>query len=132
MAHIIEHDDKKKITYLVYLSEINLDQRIGIVTELCNMLRDNGSQKILIDARRLQCSMTPVEQGIWGNFVGGLEELKNAWVAVVYAEDAEINSLSIQQAAKAGHKVIKFTDIQDAENWLMSQSIEQLNVDSAE
>lgn len=132
MAHIIEHDDKKKITYLVYLSEINLDQRIGIVTELCNMLRDNGSQKILIDARRLQCSMTPVEQGIWGNFVCGLEELKNAWVAVVYSEDAEINSLSIQQAAKAGHKVIKFTDIQDAENWLMSQSIEQLDVDSAE
>lgn len=122
MAHLFEYDDKIKVTKLVYLSEITLDQRISIVTELCELIRRNGSQKILIDAQRLETSMSPVEQEIWGNFVCNLEEIKTAWVAVVYKESREINTTSIEQSIKAGHKVKKFYHCDEAKDWLVAQS----------
>lgn len=117
MTYKVQKDDSN-IIIVVYTGEVNLLQRKLAVDEVCDLIVEPESVRLLIDLRKAVNTMSTDEQESFGKYLASRKELKKAKVATVRDPELHSNLVIEAFAFTEGYQVVDFNKKDEAIKWL--------------
>lgn len=117
------HQDEANIIKVVFTDEVDFKQRKDAVDEVCKLVGEDESIKLLIDLTRFINKMSLEEQERFGHYLANAKGLMNAKVASVTSFSQPSNVVVEAVAYTQGYQVVNFNSFPDAKAWLQGEFI---------
>lgn len=121
MPYFIQADSSWGLITVSYKEKVDLAQRISATKDVCRLIENWNSVRILVDVRAIQMEMTLEEQEQFGRYIATRDELEKAKVAVLHKSDYNPNVIIDTFAYLNGYNVVAFTDDSEAQDWLRDE-----------
>ena len=113
----IQKDDSNILT-VTYTGVVNLHERKMAVNSLCELIGPSDPVRLLVDIRGIVDTLSLDEQQLFGEYLAGRKELKNAKVATLHIYGCSSHLLFETYAFVFGLPVVGFVKKNEAIAWL--------------
>lgn len=115
------YQDGADIISVVFTDEVDLQQRKDAVDQVCKLVGNNESIKLLINLTCYINKMTLEDQETFGHYLAHAKALSNAKVASVTGFSQSSNVVVEAVAYTQGYQVVSFNSEHEARAWLQGE-----------